>query len=98
MTNEEIVQDMVKRFRKWDARGTPDPIIMNKILTNIKPMILRQAEGGNLILTRSAGESKLFLVNPANYGYNVIKVGQAITAFTQLKNDIKEGKYNEDIG
>lgn len=93
MTNEEIIADMVKRYRKWDARGTPDPIIMNKILTNIKPMILQQMEG-KLILSRSAGESKLFLVNPADYDYNVIKVGQAITAFTQLKNDVKEGKHD----
>ena len=44
LSDEQIVEDMVERYRKWDARGTPDRVIMNKILTNIKPLIAQQAK------------------------------------------------------
>ena len=40
LSDEEIVADMVKRFKKWDARGTPLVITMNKILVNIKTALL----------------------------------------------------------
>lgn len=30
-----MVGDAVARFRKWEARGTPLPAIMNKVLVNV---------------------------------------------------------------
>lgn len=36
-----LVADMVRRYNKWNARGTPSPIIMNKILVNIEPIVAR---------------------------------------------------------
>ena len=39
MTPEEIVNDMVERFRKWDARCIPLPMIMNKIFVNVKAQL-----------------------------------------------------------
>lgn len=42
MSDEQIVADMVERYRKWDARGTPDSVIMNKILVNLRPVIRRE--------------------------------------------------------
>jgi len=44
LVDEAIVKDMVERFKKWDARGTPYPVIMNKILVNIKPRLVAKEE------------------------------------------------------
>lgn len=42
--DKELVEDMVQRYPKWGARGTPLPIIMNKILVNIIPIIRKVVE------------------------------------------------------
>ncbi len=41
LTPEEIVADMVARFKKWNARGTPLPVIMNKIFVNVKAQLAK---------------------------------------------------------